>query len=120
MLKRFAILLLSALLLGPFTVNAKAADRTGTGMHIWFDTGGPVGGTYNTVVYNGAKAAAEDIDAKITFVYSDWSPEKMVANFKTALTEKYGFSGLNIDTGGGFIGADNLSLIAPLAKKGLR
>ncbi len=88
MLKRFAILLFSALLLGPLTLNAKAANHTGTGMHIWFDTGGPVGGTYNTVVYNGAKAAAEDIDAKITFVYSDWSPEKMVENFKTGLAEK--------------------------------
>jgi len=27
---------------------------------------------------------------------------------------------VNIDTGGGFIDATNLSLIAPLAKKGLR
>lgn len=64
------------------------AEPTGAGMHIWFDTGGPVGGSYNTVVYNGAKAAAEDIGAKITFVYSDWSPEKMIDNFKRAIAEK--------------------------------
>lgn len=37
-----------------------------------------------------------------------------------ALTEKYGFSGLSIDTAGGYIDQSNLSLIAPLAKKGIR
>ncbi|MCG8619893.1 MAG: substrate-binding domain-containing protein [Desulfobacterales bacterium] len=62
-----------------------AADRTGNGIKIWFDTGGPVGGTYNTIVYNGAKAAANDVGADITFVYSDWQSDKMIANFKKAL-----------------------------------
>ena len=86
----FKRLLTLALFLFITVPMASAADmpKTGKGMHIWFDTGGPVGGTYNTVVYNGAKTAANDIGAKITFVYSDWSPEKMVENFKKALAEK--------------------------------
>jgi len=89
MLRRlFLIVLLSLLLYVPAATAADVEDRTGDGMHIWFDTGGPVGGTYNTVVYNGAKAAANDIGARITFVYSDWSPEKMVENFKKALAAR--------------------------------
>lgn len=35
-------------------------------------------------------------------------------------TAKYKFGGLNVDTGGGFVSADNIEFIAPLAKKGLR
>lgn len=87
MLKRLLTLALFLFIAVPM---ASAADmpQTGKDMHIWFDTGGPVGGTYNTVVFNGAKTAANDIGAKITFVYSDWSPEKMIENFKKALAEK--------------------------------
>ncbi len=36
------------------------------------------------------------------------------------LSKKYGFSGLAIDTGAGFVHKGNIDLIAPLAKKGLR
>ncbi|MCG8639800.1 MAG: substrate-binding domain-containing protein [Desulfobacterales bacterium] len=67
---------------------ANPAKQTGEGIRIWFDTGGPVGGTYNTIVYNGAKTAARDIGAEITFLYSDWQSEKMIANFKKALASK--------------------------------
>lgn len=35
-------------------------------------------------------------------------------------TAKYGFSGLNVDTGGGYISADNIEQIAPLANAGIR
>ncbi len=67
---------------------AETAPKTGDGLKIWFDTGGPVGGSYNTIVYNGAKAAANDIGADITFLYSDWQSEKMIANFKKALASR--------------------------------
>jgi simple sugar transport system substrate-binding protein len=36
------------------------------------------------------------------------------------LTEVYGFSGLHIDTGGGFASADNVELLAPLAEQNIR
>jgi simple sugar transport system substrate-binding protein len=64
---------------------AEKMTRTGENIEIWFDTGGPAGGAYGTVVYNGAKQAGFDLGAKIKFVYSDWSPQKMIENFKTAL-----------------------------------
>ncbi len=35
-------------------------------------------------------------------------------------THKYSFAGLNVDTGGGFISADNIEQIAPLANAGMR
>jgi len=57
----------------------------GQGVTIWFDTGGPVGGPYNTIVQNGAMQAASDLGADLKLLYSDWNPEKMIANFKTAL-----------------------------------
>ncbi len=57
----------------------------GEGMTIWFDTGGPVGGTYNTIVQNGALQAGKDLGCDIELLYSDWSPQKMVENFKQAV-----------------------------------
>jgi simple sugar transport system substrate-binding protein len=36
------------------------------------------------------------------------------------LTEKYGFSGLHIDTGGGFASKENVDFLAPLAEKEIR
>ncbi len=65
--------------------GAGAPARSGEGMTIYFDTGGPVGGTYNTIVQNGAARAAADLGCKVEFMYSDWSPQKMVENFKKAL-----------------------------------
>ncbi len=86
MKKIFLVLVFTAF----FSAGAFSAefDTTGKGLKIWFDTGGPVGGTYNMVVYNGAKSAANDIGADITFVYSDWQPEKMIDNFKKAMASR--------------------------------
>lgn len=36
------------------------------------------------------------------------------------LSKKYGFSGLVVETGAGFVHKDNIDMIAPLAQKGLR
>jgi simple sugar transport system substrate-binding protein len=36
------------------------------------------------------------------------------------LTKVYGFSGLHVDTGGGFASKDNIDLLAPLAEKNIR
>jgi simple sugar transport system substrate-binding protein len=55
------------------------------GIEIWLDTGGPPGCSYGTVIYNGAKAAEEAFGCDIEYLYSDWSPEKMLENFKNAV-----------------------------------
>lgn len=62
-----------------------AAEQSGKGIKIMFDTGGPVGGVYNTIVQKGAQQAATDLGVEIDFLYSDWSPQKMVENFKKSL-----------------------------------
>ncbi len=64
---------------------ASAGEPSGQGMKVWFDSGGPVGGPYNTIVANGAKQAAADLGCDLTLVYSDWNPEKMIENFKNGL-----------------------------------
>lgn len=48
------------------------------GVKIVFFPGGPPGGPFATVVYNGALAAAADLNADVEYVFSDWDPEKMV------------------------------------------
>jgi simple sugar transport system substrate-binding protein len=83
MKKIFLALTIFILIAAP--LYAEKMTRTGENIEIWFDTGGPAGGAYGTVVYNGAKQAGFDLGAKIKFVYSDWSPQKMIENFKTAL-----------------------------------
>lgn len=58
----------------------------GQDVTIWFDTGGPVGGPYNTIVQNGAMQAASDLGADVKYLYSDWNPEKIVENFKKSMS----------------------------------
>lgn len=84
-MKKF-IIFLTAFLILCASSSAQDLTKTGKDIEIWFDTGGPPGGAYNTVVYNGAKQAAFDLGIKIKFMYSDWSPEKMIDNFKKALS----------------------------------
>jgi simple sugar transport system substrate-binding protein len=36
------------------------------------------------------------------------------------LTKKFGFSGLDINTAGGFLDKDNVAIVAPLAKLEIR
>ncbi len=77
-----------AICLAMVTTGATAADKLpplGQGITIWFDTGGPVGGPYNTIVQNGAMQAASDLGVDVKYLYSDWNPEKVVENFKKSI-----------------------------------
>ncbi|MCJ7665211.1 MAG: substrate-binding domain-containing protein, partial [Actinobacteria bacterium] len=65
-------------------VVAEAAGRF-EGIDIWFSPGGPESGPFATVVYNGAKAAEEDLGPNVTYYWSDWDSEKMINDFKTAV-----------------------------------
>lgn len=83
--------LLVALAITVLPATSPAVEPTaslGQNLKIWFDTGGPVGGPYNTIVQNGAVQAASDLGVDLRLVYSDWNPEKMIANFKMALGAK--------------------------------
>ncbi|HVN53585.1 MAG TPA: substrate-binding domain-containing protein [Anaerolineaceae bacterium] len=55
---------------------------------IVFFPGGSAGGGFETVVYNGAKAAAADTGANVQYVWSDWDPSKMTSQFTQAVATK--------------------------------
>lgn len=81
MFKRFTVALIALFVL---CGTSNAAEK----MKIWFDVGGGPGESYSTVLQNGAAAAAKDLGADIQFVYSDWNAEKMVTQFRQALSSK--------------------------------
>ncbi len=77
------------------TVNASGSpaasgDSTGlcAGTKLVFFPGGTQGGGFETVVYNGAVAAAKALGADVTYVWSDWDPQNMVTQFQQAMATK--------------------------------
>lgn len=50
--------------------------------NIVFFPGGPEGGPFATVVYNGAVAAQKITGANVEYVWSDWDPERMLTQFR--------------------------------------
>ena len=52
------------------------------------DPGGTAGGGFETVVYNGAKAAAAALGPSVTYQWSDWDPNKMITQFQQAVATK--------------------------------
>lgn len=75
----------------PSGETAPAAEKEGKrceDVRIVFFPGGPPGGPFATVVYNGAKAAEEDLGADVEYVWSDWNPEKMVRQFRETMATK--------------------------------
>jgi simple sugar transport system substrate-binding protein len=56
-----------------------------SGTNIVFFPGGAPGGGFETVVYNGAVAAAADLGPTVQYVWSDWNPEKMITQFSEAI-----------------------------------
>lgn len=58
------------------------------GMKIVFFPGGTPGGGFETVVYNGAKAAQAAFGPDVTYQWSDWDPSKMITQFQQAVATK--------------------------------
>jgi simple sugar transport system substrate-binding protein len=56
-----------------------------SGTDIVFFPGGAPGGPFETVVYNGAVAAAADLGPNVEYVWSDWNPEQMITQFSEAM-----------------------------------
>jgi len=73
--------------------------KVGEGMTIRFLAGGPPGGPFATVVVNGALQAAHDLGVKLEVIWSNWSVEDMVIDFKEAVAARpdgivvYGYAG---------------------------
>jgi simple sugar transport system substrate-binding protein len=61
------------------------AGRFCEGMNIRFVPGGTEGGGFETVVYNGAKAAEEAFGPSVDYQWSDWDPSTMISQFQEAV-----------------------------------
>jgi simple sugar transport system substrate-binding protein len=75
----------------PATTEGAAPAAEGkwcSGTKIVFFPGGTPGGGFETVVYNGALAAAADTGADVQYVWSDWDPAKMISQFTEAVATK--------------------------------
>jgi simple sugar transport system substrate-binding protein len=81
-----SILVLLVGILAPMTVSlAQDSNQTCAGVNIVFFPGGSPGGPFETVVYNGAVRAAEELGADVQYIWSDWDPQKMVTQLNEAL-----------------------------------
>jgi simple sugar transport system substrate-binding protein len=67
---------------------AFCVDQHFKDVHIVFFPGGPPGCPFASVVYRGAKAAEKDLGCKVDYVFSDWIPDKMIAQFKDAVARR--------------------------------
>ena len=63
-------------------------DKWCSNVHIRFFVGGAQGDTFGTIVYNGAAQAAQDLGAKVDYVYSSWNPEIMIQQLRDAIAAK--------------------------------
>jgi simple sugar transport system substrate-binding protein len=74
------------------TAAQGAAPAAGTGWcsgtKIVFFPGGAPGGGFETVVYNGALAAAQDTGADVQYLWSNWDPNTMITQFQQAVATK--------------------------------
>lgn len=74
------------------TEKASSASQTSTAqpcknVSITFFPGGPEGGPFASTVYRGAVAAQKLLGANVRYVWSNWLPSEMVAQFKNAIAE---------------------------------
>ena len=88
MKKRLLLVGLVALLLVCLAFPGFAQKNHFEGIRITFFPGGPPGCPFASVVYRGAKAAEEDLGCKVDYVWSDWNPDKMIAQFKEAVARR--------------------------------
>jgi len=97
MLIRFPVTVLAGIALLALVSAGQAADAPDAsktqngwarGKTIRFFVGGDAGDTFASVVYRGALQAEKDMGVKVEYVFSGWSIEKMVAQFREAVAAK--------------------------------
>ena len=67
---------------------AAAGSNWCSNVKIVFFPGGPEGGVFAVNVYNGALQAAKDTGAQVSYVWSNWDPQKMIQQFREAAATK--------------------------------
>jgi len=89
-MKKALIALTSLAFIGLAPAAASAADQEFSceGLNFVFFPGGPEGGPFASIVYNGAHAAEQLTGCKVEYVWSDWNPEKMVRQLREAIARQ--------------------------------
>jgi simple sugar transport system substrate-binding protein len=64
---------------------AQDVDTSCEGLNFVFFPGGPQGGPFASIVYNGARLAEEQTGCDVEYVWSEWNPEMMVRQFSQAI-----------------------------------
>ena len=87
MLKKINLAILLVLTCVVFVLTPAGAQESAEPVVIYFFPGGSPGGTFATVVYNGARAAEEILGdrVEIRYLWSEWSQQKMVDQFQQAI-----------------------------------
>jgi simple sugar transport system substrate-binding protein len=70
------------------TAVPAAAGKWCSNVRIVFFPGGPQGGVFAVNVYNGAVQAQQDLGPSVSYVWSDWDPQKMISQFREAAATK--------------------------------
>jgi simple sugar transport system substrate-binding protein len=68
--------------------SARAADFGCEGKNFVFFPGGAEGDSFASIVYAGAKLAAQQTGCHVDYVWSDWNPQKMVQQLSEAIARK--------------------------------
>ncbi len=90
-ISRFVPLAGAAMALVAATTGAHALDPTPKwcpGVKIAAFPGGPQGGPFATVVYNGYRQAEADLGPKVTYYFSNWDPNMMLTQLQQAIATK--------------------------------
>ena len=91
--------------------SAAAADgkKWCAGQKLVVFSGGPAGGSFNSIIDRGANQAAEDTGAEVQIIYSDWNFEQMVTQLRDMIGQK--------PAGIAMMGHPGDAAIMPLAKE---
>ena len=73
---------------GYFLFGHQSTEKPFSGINIIFFPGGSQTDPFASVVYNGAKAAQENLGANVKYMWSNWDTDTMVSQFKEAISEK--------------------------------
>ena len=83
---RHALLVTAATALGLATAGAALAadpvEKWCSDVNIAAFPGGPQGGPFGTVVFNGYRQAELDLGANVTYYFSNWDPNMMVTQLQ--------------------------------------
>lgn len=89
-MRKIAKLMLGAGSVLALTAGAATAQDNGwcSDQTIRVFSGGPAGGAFNSIIDRGASQAAADTGANVEIVYSDWDFDKMVTQFREAISQR--------------------------------